>query len=83
MIKKKKQRSAPGPREIFVNSSLLIFFNIFFFFSYLYLSFLLFRFSDSLVFSSLFLCYLLFFCLFRLLFTVKITACATKYNYMS
>merc|ERR1712115_517501 len=75
---KKKQRSAPGPWEIFVNSSLLIFFYFFFFFYYLYLSFLKLRFSDSLVFSILFLCYLLFFRLFRLLFTVNITACATN-----
>ena len=71
------------PWEAFVNSSLLISLSYFLylFFSFLifilFLSFLYLRFSDSLIFSLSFIISFIFF-LFRLLFPVKITVCATK-----
>ena len=74
----KKQRSAPGPPGDFCQQQLADF-PLYFLFLFLSLPFLLIiSFYDSLVFSFLFLSYLLFFRFFRLLFTVKITACATN-----
>ena len=81
VYKKKKQRSAPGPMGDFVNSSLLIFLYIFFFFLSLHFLFITSFFWFSYLFFSF--CFVICFIvhLFRLLFTVKITACA-KYIYI-